>query len=221
MTVKVPDDVGSLGIVLSRTLASMPTQSRPKTQVTDPTGKTVADNVRRIRDEIRGWSTYELSRKLSAAGRPIAPSALAKVERGERRVDAGDLMALAVALEVHPSALLFPPTIEGEVELTGGGRVPASTVWEWAEGERPLRLPPNDDGAAYNAFQADARPAGRRKFVASPPGQGRLTDDARRLIADLHQQYERETGEKIDREEFTRLYIKARLGGGSGGSGVD
>jgi transcriptional regulator with XRE-family HTH domain len=199
----------------------MSTQPRPKTQISDPTGKTVADNVRRLRDEVRGWSTYELSRKLSEAGRPIAPSALAKVERGERRVDVGDLVALAVALEVHPAALLFPPTIAGDVELTGGGQVAAGIVWEWAEGERPLKLPQNDDGAAHNAFQTDARPPGRRKFVASLAGPARLTDEARQMLDDLHARYERETGEKIDREEFRRLYIKARFGGGEDGQSLD
>lgn len=221
MTVTVADGVGLMEPLLSRKLPAMSTQPRPKTQISDPTGKTVADNVRRIRDEVRGWSTYELSRKLSEAGRPIAASALAKVERGERRVDVGDLMALAVALEVNPAALLFPPTINGDVELTGGGRIAAAIVWEWAEGERPLKLPPNDDGAAHNAFQADARPAGRRKFVASLAGPAQLTDDARRMIDDLHARYERETGQTIDREEFGRLYVQAKFGGGGNGPSVD
>lgn len=204
--------------LLSRKLPVMSTPPRPKTQVTDPTGKTVADNVRRIRDEVRGWSTYELSRKLSDAGRPIAASALAKIERAERRVDVGDLMALAVALEVHPAALLFPPTVAGDAELTGGGRIAAGIVWEWAEGERPLKLPPNDDGAAHNAFQADARPAGRRKFVAGPV-RGRLADEGRERFAQLREQFERETGEQIDEETFRRVFV--RYIGGDSGKSVD
>lgn len=217
MTVTVADGVGLLEPRLSRKLPVMSTQPRPKTQISDPTGKTVAENVRRIRDDVRGWSTYELSRKLSDAGRPIAPSALAKVERGERRVDVGDLMALAVALEVNPSALLFPPTIKGDVEITGGGRIAAGIVWEWAEGERPLQLPTNDDGAAHNVFQTDARPAGRRKFVAHLAGTGRLTDDARQAIAEAHRRFEQETGESVDRETFTRVWLKAALEGGTDG----
>jgi transcriptional regulator with XRE-family HTH domain len=220
MTVTVADGVGLLEPLLSRKLPVMSTQPRPKTQISDPTGKTVAENVRRIRDEIRGWSTYELSRKLNEAGRPIAPSALAKVERGERRVDVGDLMALAVALDVHPAALLLPPTIEGDVEITGGGRVAAGIVWEWAEGERPLKLPLNDDGAAHNAFQTDARPAGRRKFVSGPV-KAQLTDEAKQAIEDLRARYEQETGHTIDPEEFRRLYFQARLGGGASGTSVD
>lgn len=218
MTVTVADGVRLLEPLLSRKLAVMSTQPRPKTQVNDPTGRTVADNVRRIRDEVRGWSTYELSRKLSDAGRPISASALAKVERGERRVDVGDLMALAVALEVHPAALLFPPSIDGDAEITGGGRIAAGIVWEWAEGERPLRLPANDDGAAHNAFQADARPAGRRKFVAGP-AQGQLTADGRARMAQLREQFERETGEAIDEDTFRRAF--ARYLGGESGQGMD
>ena len=203
-----------LGAQVSRKLPVMSTPPRPKTQVTDPTGKTVADNVRRIRDDVRGWSTYELSRKLSEAGRPIAASALAKIERAERRVDVGDLMALAVALDVHPAALLFPPTVEGDAELTGGGRIAAGIVWEWAEGERPLTLPSKDDGAAHNAFQADARPAGRRKFVAGPV-RGRPTDEGRERLAQLREQFERETGEQVDDETLRRALVRY-LGGESG-----
>lgn len=220
MTVTVAEGVGLLEPLLSRKLPVMSTQPRPKTQVSDPTGKTVADNVRRIRDEVRGWSTYELSRKLGNVGRPIAPSALAKLERGERRVDTGDLVALAVVLGVHPSALLFPPRAVGDVEITGGGRIAAGIVWEWAEGERPLRLPPNDDGSAHNAFQTDARPAGRRKFVAGPMAAGRLTDEASRAIEEARLRYEQETGETVDVETFQRLWLQARLGGDRG-QGLD
>lgn len=218
MTVTVAEGVGLLEPLLSRKLAVMSTAPRPKTQVTDPTGKVVADNIRRIRDEIRGWSTYELARKLGDAGRPIAASALSKIERAERRVDVGDLMALAVALEVHPAALLFPPTIEGDVELTGGGRTAAGIAWEWAEGERPLKLPANDDGAAHNAFQADARPPGRRKFVSGPV-RGRLTEDGRERMAQMREQFERETGEVVDDETFRRAFV--RYLGGEDGPGMD
>ncbi|MEU3105576.1 helix-turn-helix domain-containing protein [Streptomyces griseoflavus] len=198
----------------------MSTQSRPKTQISDPTGKTVADNVRRIRGEVRGWSTYELSRKLSDAGRPIAASALAKVERGERRVDVGDLMALAVALEVNPAALLFPPTINGEVELTGGGRIAAAIAWEWAEGERPLKLPQNDDGAAHNAFQTDARPAGRRKFVAGPVSL-QATAETRAAVQSLKDRYREQTGEELDDNDVLRLMFGASMEGGADGPSVD
>lgn len=168
----------------------MTPQPRTPTQITDPTGRAVAANVRRIRDEVRGWSTYELSRKLAKIGRPIAPSALAKVERGERRVDVGDLMALALALRVNPNALLLPATVDGEIELTGGSARPAGDVWEWAEGNRPLDLSVNDDGTAHNLFQTDARPSGRRKFVSGPLGEVTLSAEGRRMFEAYLQQAE-------------------------------
>lgn len=115
----------------------MTQQPRPRTQVSDETGKTVAANVRRIR-ELRGFSTYELSRALKAAGRPIAPSALAKVERAERRVDVGDLVALAVVLNTSPISLLLP-AVWGDVpvELTSERQVMARTAWRWIRGLSP------------------------------------------------------------------------------------
>jgi transcriptional regulator with XRE-family HTH domain len=206
--------------LLSRKLAAMSTQPRPKTQISDPTGKTVAENVRRIRDEVRGWSTYELSRKLSEAGRPIAPSALAKLERGERRVDAGDLVALAVALEVNPSALLFPPTIAEDVEITGGGRLAGGIVWEWADGERPLKLPSNDDGTAHNTFQADARPPGRRSFLAGPVRM-QATAELRSAVQSLKDRHREQTGKELDDNDVLRLMFGSSMEGGGDGPSVD
>lgn len=143
----------------------MTSTPRSRTQITDPTGQNVAANVRRIR-EARGWSTYELARTLKDAGRPISPSAIAKVERAERRVDVGDLTALAAALKVNPSALLVPPT-DGpadRVELTGVGTVGGDAAWDWVDGEMPIeRIEPGDPGAALMFFQAYARPTGRRR----------------------------------------------------------
>lgn len=133
-------------------LSSMTQPSRTPTQITDPSGRTVAANVRRVR-EARGWSTYELARKLKEAGRPISPSALAKIERAERRVDVGDLMALAVALNVAPSGLLLPVDTEplDDVEITGGRTVRALDAWEWIDGRTPLHDSPAGVRAAYEA----------------------------------------------------------------------
>ncbi|GAQ69685.1 hypothetical protein T45_01416 [Streptomyces turgidiscabies] len=152
-------------------LSVMTQQPRPRTQVTDPTGKTVAANVRRIREEVLGWSTYELSRKLRQAGRPIAPSALAKLERAERRVDVGDLMALACVLGVNPAMLLLPSTLDGDTELTGGGQVPTVKAWDWFRKDMPLRVPEGDDGSAIVTFRLNL-PQGIRSFqITTPAGR--------------------------------------------------
>ncbi|WP_405830800.1 MULTISPECIES: helix-turn-helix domain-containing protein [unclassified Streptomyces] len=127
----------------------MTEQPRNRTQITDETGKTVAANVRRLR-EARGLSTYDLSRALAEAGRPIAPSAIAKVERAERRVDVGDLMALAVVLGVSPVTLLLPANARGgkdangipqeaRTEVTGAGEVGVVSAWRWAWCQDPLQ----------------------------------------------------------------------------------
>ncbi|BDD73011.1 helix-turn-helix domain-containing protein [Streptomyces violaceoruber] len=149
----------------------MSDETRPKTQITDLAGRNVAANVRRIR-EAHGWSTYDLARKLKEAGRPISPSAVAKVEREERRVDAGDLVALSVVLNVNPSALLLPrddsPTTIVDLmpgKHTDGGevRMTASRLWEWADGEVQLFSAPKaeDDFQAQREFIQNARPPRR------------------------------------------------------------
>lgn len=165
MTVTVTDDVAPMRTLIGRRIAAMTTKPRTPTQITDPTGRNVAANVRRVR-KARGWSTYDLARALSDAGRPIAPSAIAKVERAERRVDVGDLTALAAALRVTPGALLVPLTDDpaDSVELTGVGSVSADAAWDWVDGEMPIeRVEPGDPGAILMFFQAHARPPRRRE----------------------------------------------------------
>jgi transcriptional regulator with XRE-family HTH domain len=135
-----------------------------------PTGDTVRQNIKRAR-EARGLSYAALSRMLAEAGRPIPTLGLSRIEEGQRRVDADDLVALAVALRVNPSALLLPPTVEGDADLTGRGTVPAVDAWDWADGNRPLVNPRDDDGTAGLDFLLHARPVGRRD-----PAQWRAAD---------------------------------------------
>jgi transcriptional regulator with XRE-family HTH domain len=51
----------------------------------------------------------EVSDRLARYGRPILPSGLAKIEKGDRRVDVDDLVAIARALGVNPERLLQVP----------------------------------------------------------------------------------------------------------------
>lgn len=112
----------------------------------EATAQTVAQNLRRLRNA-RGLSVYALSAALKAMGRSTSPDAISKMEnaarpeaRHVRRVDVDDLVALAVALGVSPSALLLPPTDSpgGTVEVTAAGKVSADDAWDWADGKRPL-----------------------------------------------------------------------------------
>jgi len=61
--------------------------------------------MRRLREE-RKLSLRELAELLKADGRPMLPSALSKIETGERRVDVDDLDALALALGSTPHELM-------------------------------------------------------------------------------------------------------------------
>lgn len=117
-------------------------------------------------------------------GRPLLPSAISKIENGQRRVDVDELMALAVALDCTPNRLLIGPEANdeqitltpGETESpTGWGRVngnlSARNGWRWARGIEPLDIgifvttSDEDEQAAYAAenerrrrFQMQNRP---------------------------------------------------------------
>lgn len=97
----------------------------------------VARNVADLRDR-RRLSVRALSARLSELGHPILASGLSKIENGDRRVDADDLVALAVALGVSPVRLLLPAEEVGEVQLTPEQHAAWSSAWEWATGAQPL-----------------------------------------------------------------------------------
>jgi len=122
---------------------------------------------------------------MERAGRSITPSAVAKLEKQQRQVTVDDLVALAVVFGVSPSSLLLPLTREGAVEVTGAGMVPASTAWEWADGQRPLVIPPGDRGQAMLEYQLWGRPP-RLEGTPAESADRRLfnTTEGRRMFAD-------------------------------------
>lgn len=132
---------------------------RPAAQY-GPTGHTVAENVKRLREH-RGMTIYALSGALDKAGRPITPSAIAKIEKQQRQVTVDDLTALASVLRVSPMTLLLPwkPTADAPVEVTGTGTATARDVWQWADGARPLRVSEEDRLGDLLRFRLDSRPA--------------------------------------------------------------
>lgn len=102
-----------------------------------PTAQAVAKNVERLR-RARNETIYSLSGLLAEAGRPIAPSAIAKLEKQQRQVTVDDLVALAVVLNTSPISLLLP-AVWGDVpvELTSERQVMARTAWRWIRGLSP------------------------------------------------------------------------------------
>jgi transcriptional regulator with XRE-family HTH domain len=138
-----------------------------------PTGRTVAANVKRLR-ESRGLTLRGLSAALKERGRPLSADALNKIEngngneeRGIRRVDVDDLMALAVVLEVSPLALLLPHDARGTTDITAAGQVDGREAWSWGRSMNPLgyrRIEDEDERArAQMAFHLASSPVGIAK----------------------------------------------------------
>ena len=104
------------------------------------TAETVSANVQRLRTK-QNLGLRGLSKKLSEVGRPLTHSAVDQIEKGTRRVDVDDLMALAVALGVSPIALLMPPAEQPEdlVAVTGAAEPTyADRLWDWLCALEPL-----------------------------------------------------------------------------------
>ena len=119
----------------------------------DATGLTVAANVKRLRG---GLSFPELSRRLSAIGRPLPVIALRRIEEGNRNVTVDDLMAFAIVFGVSPLTLLMPEYASRDIttRITGyPDQVGANVAWLWARGDEPLEVP--QDSASSDHTQSD------------------------------------------------------------------
>lgn len=102
----------------------------------DATARTVSKNVQRLRLK-QNLGLRGLAKKLGEVGRPLTHSAVDQIEKGTRRVDVDDLMALSAALEVSPVTLLMPAEVDepDPVQVTGqAGPAAAISVWEWLRG---------------------------------------------------------------------------------------
>ena len=141
-----------------------------------PVGGYVIANLTDLR-EARRLTYRELSERLRAIGRPIPPLGLSRIEKGQRRVDADDLAALAIALGVNPTALLLPRhgEPEDEIELTPEVRVSLFRAWRWMDGAGPL--PRSEDGQVSWQEIAD--------FAA----HARIQDEVPEAVAELMKQY--------------------------------
>jgi transcriptional regulator with XRE-family HTH domain len=139
----------------------------------DATAKTVSANVKRLRTDqnlgLRGLST-----KLGEVGRPLGHSAVDQIEKGTRRVDVDDLMALAVALGVSPATLLMPAVDTAgrrehvtatAVNVAPGTAAPvpviAEHLWRWLTAEAAV------DAENLIAFAGRAWPRWRQERLAA------------------------------------------------------
>jgi hypothetical protein len=118
-------------------------------------------------------SVRDLSARMSELGRPLLPSGITKLEKGQRRVDVDELVTLAVALGVNPSRLLLPAEAgDQDVPLTPTLTVPGWAAWQWADGFAPL--PTRSKAEGYNTegdredFLMHSRPAEFRRQEQHP-----------------------------------------------------
>ncbi|MBD9727317.1 helix-turn-helix transcriptional regulator [Streptomyces caniscabiei] len=153
-----------------------------------PTGMAVADNLARLR-KVRGYSTRQLAAEMERKGRPVSPSGITRMEKGDRVVTADDLVAFAAIFGVSPVSLLLPLTTTAEtpVEITGGGTVDALRAWEWGIGRVPLRTTPEHERTQLAEHRLYGMPQWlqdhvRYSVIAKVAGKGRLTAEARRML---------------------------------------
>jgi transcriptional regulator with XRE-family HTH domain len=102
-----------------------------------PAGRHLIASLQRQR-EAQGLGYKELAARLTALGRPIPAQGLRRIERGARRVDLDDLLALSRALGRPPITLVWPLGSAAEAEVVPGEM---RSVWGaalWFVGERPF-----------------------------------------------------------------------------------
>lgn len=140
-----------------------------------PTGATAAHNVKRLRNR-QGLTYVDLAARLESVGRPIPTLGLRRIEAGERRIDVDDLVALAYCLGANANALLFPPTNENVIEISGAGMQPAWEVWNWANGKSPINFDATADVQyAKASFEANTDPA--QQDWSTAPNIHEVVDD--------------------------------------------
>lgn len=118
----------------------------PNEVVPGPIARNVVENVIRLRKSLH-LTKEALSTELANLGRPIRATGLARLEAGNRRVDADDLVALAMAFKVSPITLLLPYTATGDIQLSEKVETYAVAAWEWMRALRPLDLPETQEDA--------------------------------------------------------------------------
>lgn len=154
------------------------------------TGTVVARNIRTIR-KARNLPYTELSARLHELGREIPTWGLRKIESGGRRVDTDDLVALALALNVSPLALLL--STEPSSLVPKAKTYPPERIWEWAMGldalggdliafmrdSNPLKAPEMESWLREMRFNESVGPA-----VWGNLSRNTTTRDSRQKIAD-------------------------------------
>ena len=153
-------------MMMSRVWGMPPSDDTTARVPLGPVGRYVIENLKQLHD-VRRFTYRELADRLAELGRPIPTLGLSRIEKGTRRVDADDLVALAIALGVNPSALLLPrDTGPGdEIKLAQDFPVAAVAAWEWSAGHYPL-VPPDITWQRIADFEANTRPEWHGRSIA-------------------------------------------------------
>lgn len=131
----------------------------------------VARNIERVR-KARQLKQKDVSERLRAVGRPILATVVSKIERGERRVDADDVMAFALAMNVSPLTLLLPRGGQQHNRAGHGGGCregrPRVGVGTWG---RDVAAALGESGSAEAGGVRATRAAAALRYTrAQPPG---------------------------------------------------
>jgi transcriptional regulator with XRE-family HTH domain len=114
-------------------------------QLKPPTiGQVLAAQVEHTRQN-RGWSKQRLTERLEEIGTPIDRMAVTRIEDNSRRVEVGEAVALAAALDVPLWWLLVPIDSESPVQV-GSYIFSSGHVLAFIWGDQPLDLPGGDPG---------------------------------------------------------------------------
>ncbi|WP_280317595.1 AIPR family protein [Nocardia wallacei] len=153
-----------------------------KVDALGPTGVRVGERLRELR-HARGLTLNALAAKLEEAGRPIDWSALAKMEKGQRRIDVDDLLALALALNAPPNWLLFSHNEnETSLQLTPAVQLSTLAAWSWATQDL------NSEAASPHAVNVPSREAyGGTRSTPGGYGDSAGVDPARINVAKVRQ----------------------------------
>lgn len=155
-----------------------------------PVGEALRRNVRRIREGQR--LTYvDLSKKLAEAGRSIPVLGLRRIEQGERRVDADDLLALAYVLGVSPVDLLVDATAADDEPygVTAAATTTAGVARRWIGGD--VLTPPASVAELAGAIRwmpKERADAITRKWLMPMQREG-LRAENRRLLAEADDEH--------------------------------
>jgi len=130
--------------------------------IAEPVAARTAVNVRELRKQ-RGLGLAEVAALMADLGRPLSLNGLSRVERGQRRIDVDDLVALALVLDVSPVRLLLTPDASDDrISLTPKVSVPKRDAWQWASGEHQLGLTEEQEEVDTSRRGSDVDDALRR-----------------------------------------------------------